>query len=448
MENKFLLLESALNTVLNINFGKDIRLTEFGKIEEYVKGLSNLSKEEAVMLGAVMEAFRKELESEVISEECIGGYYKILKSRLSINRSLKGKKCVIYGENWLAEEMEKKMHAMSYSVFNWRKVNPAYINEYDLYILCGEPLKTYGISSIKDKEKILKLWDYLKYEFVVFPSFYKIYNNFKKKCSDKIKCIITGNTNIVSAVHSDLLHINAVSVANNAQDIFYDFKMFCHAYESMPNVEYAIVGLSPYSLRYDASKSKVEWRRCLVYYPIVETMHNCDDREQLIALFESEDKKIKQYFDKEYIQSLYDLYEEQADFEADEKEDVFNEETNSQENVALNLREISELYNRPFTDILLENKVILEEYARFCRTKGIKLIFFIPPYTKWYKEHMRESYYEELLAAVKVLCSKYDARLVDMMDVNVPDCCFKDYSNVNSIGAVKVASYINEVLEN
>lgn len=447
MDNKFLALDSSLNMILNMNMGKEIRLKELAKIEAYAKGLIHLSTEKATELSAVIEAFIVELNNEPISEECIGGYYRILKNLLSVRRGFKGQKCIVYGDNWLAEEIEKKMIAKNYTVFNWRFVNPEYVNEYDLYLLCDEPLKTYDIHSIQDKAKIIKIWDYLKYHFVVFPSFYRIYMDFKRQSSDKVKCIITGNTNMVSAVRNNLLHINSVSLANNAQDIYYDFKMFCHAYESMHNIEYAIIGLAPYSLRYDTSKSKVEWRRCLVYYPIVETMHNCEDGEQLMKLFELEDKKIKEYFEEEYIHLLYDAFEQSGTMPED-KDDVFNEQTMSQETMALNIREISELYNRPYTDILLENKVILEEYAHFCQMKGIKAIFLIPPYTQWYKDHMKKAYYDELVAAVKVLCSKYGAKLVDMMDVSVPDCCFSDYANLNKIGAVKVASYLNNIFEN
>lgn len=448
MENKFLALESSLNTILNINLGSNIRLRELQKIEEYTKGLANLQKSNAAMVRAVLDAFIYELQNGTADEECTGGYNKILKEMLNINRSLRGQKCIVYGDNWLAEEIAKKMRARNYCVFHWRAVNSAYIDEYDLYFLCDAPSKAYGLSLIQDNEKIVKVWDYLKYKFITFPFFYKTYRNFKRQDAEKVKCVITGNGNIVNAVRSKLLHVSTVSLANNAQDIFYDFKMFCHAYESMSGIEYAVIGLAPYSLRYDMSRSKIERRHCVAYYPIAETMHNWEEGEHLISVFEAEDKKIKQFFDEEYLQSLYDIYENSNDAPREEKEGIFDSKAVSQERAAMNMQEINELYQRPFTDILLENKVILEEYARFCQMKGIKAIFFIPPYTDWYKEHMNMSYYHELVAALKVFCSKYDAMLVDMMPVRLPDCCFKDYADMNRIGAVKTASYLNAIFDN
>lgn len=447
MEKKLLLIESALNTILNINIPIEIRLQELVKIEVYSQGLTKLPGDKADTLKAVIKAIKIELNNTSVSEECIGGYYKILKEMLCIGRSLKNHKCIVFGNNWLAEEIESKMRSKNYCVFNWNSVNPEYINEYDIYILCDELLKSYDIFAIANKDRIIKLWDYLKYKFVVFPSFYKTYDTFLKESSDKVKCVVTGNTNIAHAVRTNLLHVKSISLANRSQDIFYDFKMFCHACESLPNVAYAVIGLEPYSLRYDASKSKVEWRRSLVYYPIVKTMHNCEDQEQLAELFEAEDRKIKKFFDEEYMQSLYGLFEEQTEREKSSDEDIFDESLRTQECTALNIREISELFNRPYTDILLENKVILEGYVRFCQRKEIKPVFFIPPYTKWYKDHMKKSYYEELIGTVKMLCSKYNAQLVDMMDVAVPDCCFKDYANMNKIGAVKAASHLNKILE-
>ncbi len=447
MGSKFLLLDSAFNMVLNINLGKDLRKKELKKIEDYAKGLIYLSDNQKKQLMAVIEAFDYELGREAVNEECIGGYHKFLKEILSINHSLKGPKCVVYGDNWLTGEVKDKMRRNNFCVFDWRSLNPAYIDEYDLYILCDEPLKIYDLPAIEDKEKILKIWDYLKYKYVVFPSFYEVYMKYKRKCDPKVKGIVTGGTNVKSAVRSRLLHTKAISLANTGQDIFYDFRMFCHAHEAMPDIKYAIIGLAPYSLRYDASKSKVEWRRCLAYYPIVKTMHNCEDAELFADLYESEDKKIRHYFDEADMDKWYEVFEKSIKNETEDVMDVFDESTCSKETLGLNQREISELYNRPFTDVLLENKVLLEGYARFCKGKAIQAIFFLPPYTKWYKEHMQRSYYEELSAFVRELCKKYGAEFVDMMDVTLPDCCFSDYANVNNVGTMKAASYINEIID-
>lgn len=447
MENNFLALESSWNIVLNINMKSNMRLQALQKIKAYTNGLINMTMDNAMVLKAVLNAITDELSRDKINEECIGGYNRILREMLGMSHGLRGRKCVIYGDNWLAKEMAGQMHAQNYYIFNWRMVNPAYINEYDLYLLCDEPLKSYGLPSIQNKENIINLWDYLKHRFIAFPSFYKTYLDMKQQNPDKVKCIVTGNTNIVNAVRSNLLHVSAVSLANYGQDIFYDFKMFCHAYESMSHVEYAVIGLSPFSLRYDISKSKDECRHCFAYYPVIGAMHNYEDKKYPLTVFEAEDKKVKQFFDEEYIESLYGIYENSSNESAEEKNTVFDSQRLSKESAAINMQEIVSLYDRPFTDILLENKVILEEYARFCHTKGIKVIFLIPPYTRWYKEHMNTAYYEELVAAVKVLCSKYAGELVDMMPVEVLDCCFTNYADLNYIGAVKVASYLNAIFE-
>ncbi len=447
MDNKFSQLEIALNTILNINIAKDIRLKELRKIEEYADGLIYLTEDKRKLLFGAIKALRYELKKDSTNEECIGGYNKILKEILSINTSLKNPKCIIYGDNWLSEEITKKMRDNHYCTFSWHTVNPAYLNEYDLYILCEEPLKVYNIPAIEDKDKLIKIWDYLKYKYIVFPSFYEIYMKFKRKCERKVKCLVTGNTNIVSAVRTSMLHTSAATLANNAQDIFYDFKMFNHAYKATPDLEYVIIGLVPYSLRYDASKSKVEWRRCLVYYPLVESMHNYDEAAHLITIYESENQKIKQYFSESDMDSFYNIFEKLEKSEKKDFIEVYDEKTCSKECSALNLREISELYNRPSVEVFLENKLLLEEYVKLCKSKNLKIIFFIPPYTDWYKERMQKSYYEELLEFTNELSTKYEAKVVDMMNVSLPDSCFSDYANVNSIGAVKIASYINEVID-
>lgn len=447
MENKFWALEASLNTILNIQMGSGIRMRELKKVEEYTKGLVNLPKASAATIKAVLDTFSFELQNGTANEECTGGYNRILKKELNINRSLKGKKCVIYGDNWLSEEIAEKMRAKGYCVFHWRTVNPAYIDEYDLYVLCADPVKAYGLASIQDNEKIIKVWEYLKYQFITFPSFYKTYNDFKRRDGEKVKCVVTGGANVVNGVRTKLLHVNTVSLANSAQDIFYGLKMFCHAYESMPNIQYAVIGLEPYALRYDMSKSRMERRHCIAYYPIAGTTHNWEEGAQLISAYQEDERKLKQIFDEEYLKSLYDIYEKNSHGPKEERERIFDSAAMSQEQLDMDAQEVDELYRRPYTDILLENKVILEEYARFCQEHGVKAIFFIPPYTNLYKKHMYKVYYRELLAALKVFCSKYDAMVIDMMPVELPDCCFKDHEDLNHIGAIKVASYLNEVFD-
>lgn len=443
MDNKFIALDSALNMMLNIYIGRENRLKSLREVEIYTEGLVHLAEEQSRILGAVFKAFRHELTREKVNEECIGGYTHILKEILDFNRSLKSPKCIIYGDNWLTEEMKVKMRTMNYCVFDWHTVNPSYIDEYDLYVLCDEPLKTYGIPAEADGSKLLKLWDYLKYKFIVFPSFYEVYMNYRKQIGKKVKCIITGNTNVKNAVRSNLLHTKTVSLSNNSQDIFYDYQMFRHVLKDMQDVEYAVIGLEPFSLHYDASRSRVEWRRCLAYYPVVKTMHNCNDAMQLIELYEEEEKKISQFFDDEYMTSLYDAFAARRK-KSEERGAVYD----SAKSTVLHAREISDLYNKPFPETVEENKKILEEYVHFCKEKGIRTLFVIPPYPDWYKEHMKKEYYEELVEYLNVLSRSYGAVLIDMLRTPVPDCCFMNYANVNCVGAVKVASCINAIIDN
>ena len=119
MDQKFSQLETALNTILNIIITKDIRLKELRKIEEYADGLIYLTEKRRKLLFGTIKAFRYELKKRSTNEECIGGFYKILKEILSINTSLKNPKCIIYGDNWLSEEVSNKMRDNNYCTFSW-----------------------------------------------------------------------------------------------------------------------------------------------------------------------------------------------------------------------------------------------------------------------------------------------------------------------------------------
>ena len=225
MSSRFTELEESLKMVADANNKKDIRIRELGMIEDYADGLVNLTDEGRAELKAVIDAFKYELFDGDVNEECISGYYQILIKILNMEGNLRGRKCVVYGNNWLSNEIERKMASNNYNVFNWRTVNPNYMDEYDLHILCDEPLKVYGISTLPDKDRVIKLWDYLKYKFVIFPTVYETIDNLEKNAGDEVKGIITGARNTVYAIRSDLLHKKTISLANRSQDIFYDFKL-------------------------------------------------------------------------------------------------------------------------------------------------------------------------------------------------------------------------------
>ena len=86
MDQKFSQLETALNTILNIIITKDIRLKELRKIEEYADGLIYLTEKRRKLLFGTIKAFRYELKKRSTNEECIGGFYKILKEILSCQK--------------------------------------------------------------------------------------------------------------------------------------------------------------------------------------------------------------------------------------------------------------------------------------------------------------------------------------------------------------------------
>ena len=74
-------------------------------------------------------------------------------------------------------------------------------------------MKAYGLASIQDNEKIIKVWEYLKYQFITFPSFYKTYNDFKRR----LRLIFNSFFNILlyPPVHSSL----AVPFCNSNENV-------------------------------------------------------------------------------------------------------------------------------------------------------------------------------------------------------------------------------------
>lgn len=301
-----------------------------------------------------------------------------------------------------------------------------------VYLSIGE-LKETGFVR---KETFIDLFDYMSKSYFYFPEFYRIIN----KASENVcaKGIITGMSYFRDAIDSN--ELNATNLAMSSQDLYYDYLMFKKYYSYQ--MEWVIIGLAPYSLRYDESLSIQQQNRINCYLDCYgdEASHNYYESDNILNIKEKLDiytPQICQYlyegvFVNLFGQGEYDMNQffDEKNIPADERE------------------EITRKYSKPYENTLLENKKILKDYLEECNSLGLRVIVMIPPYTNWYKSHWNGGiYYHELINYLMELGDKMDFELIDLTTQEWDNRYFRNTSHVNAIGRIRVTEIIKSIID-
>lgn len=442
-------LQCNLENLKNKNASLQARLVSLKDISDYIAGINCSDDSHMNFLIYVIDQLITALTDVPINEETVTVLISLLEEKLYIPAPHEPV-YVLCGDNWLSQGITKilqerftivPLHMLN---FQW-----AIDHEQVFFLLCDTKSNRAELSQV-DPRRIYDVTLYLWYHFNIFPEFYTIHEEFLRKCG-RIDGIITGMSYIRDAVKADFINGSFGTLANSSQDLYYDFKMFQYGEALCSNtIKHAIIGLAPYSLRYDESQSSEGPYRVRPYYYLLNDIHHCTALEKETVYFETTIRKIEQLLSAEDIRQLFnnffvpkygngtwDLYQ------------VFNAAQTQQSDAgALQTPqdEMAKKFNKPYEETLKENKVILHDYLDYLSRKQIQTIVLLPPFPRFYKEHWNPMYYYELLEHIHLLHEKFNFAFLDLTLLDLPDYCFRDFAHTNIIGAAIVAGKINECM--
>lgn len=427
--------EKAIALLMDSTKLREDRLLSLEIIFEYikVKQSKGISQNRLIYLQSLMECIIDMFESVPVQEESIVRYCDLLKQELCSKDLF-----IVEGQGWFANSVKKYLQKKGHIIANSSEYNS---RDRVISIICDEN----SVTGSREKEIVIQLWKYMKYTYFYYPEYWTIMNEYSvsKSCGE-IKGVITGMSYFRDALKPELLKVPTVTLANSSQDLFYDFKMLQKACTEIgESIQFAIIGLAPYSLRYDESMSTMQMLRNFAYFQEFGTFHNLKITDNDKDFWGQQRVLIEQYLGKEICSYLFT--DEYVPRYGDGKKDdtkVFDSS-----NVAeIYLKEITGKYNKPYKKTFYENIKILKEYLLYCSERNIQVYILIPPFSKWHSEHWKKEYYDELICVLEDISQVYDFCLVDLAMEQWADYYFRDYAHLNRLGAIRVCDIMNRVL--
>lgn len=225
-----------------------------------------------------------------------------------------------------------------------------------------------------------------------------------------------------------------INLASSNQDLRQGYLTAKYVFEHAPkgNIKFVLIGLTPYSLRYDNIKSFAVCPRNLQY---VWTLNNSQDDSrhgQLLQILVSDN--LKAFF--------MSITAESADLNFEALKNLVNRSLSANEFISWQ-DELKNLTKDERPETFAQNLQILEDYIKLCLQNGAKPILFMFPFA----QAMRENYDKNLLAAfrwtIHTLTEKYKIEFIDMFDLPLDYDCFYNMAHLNWKGSMLSSSLLN-----
>lgn len=389
---------------------------------------------------ALLDALSYELEAENVNNTIIDHLMHELEKTLHMRR---GAKCLslLSEENNVSDAL-RDYGADDMIYMPWWSYCDEWADSYDVFWQCGKKNFDSDIANHAG-ERLINIYSILLNQMCINPSAHIILSKYETNINEA-EVIVIGMSYTRNAIRAEYIDKKLVSLANSSQDLYFDYLCFKDAMSKGDNVKSVIIGLAPYSLRYDLSKTRMDYR-VYFYQELFDDSHNNVKMRDELHEYHKQISLLKKIFDSEMIEKLFRRL---ADISEVEKLERSQKTFIPEEITELEVEDMRKKYDKPYMDTIQENKMILKDYIECARLLGVHVYLFMPPYTKWYKTHWDQRYINEIRNYVYELGEVFDFDLIDLSDIDLPNHYFGDYAHVNNIGAMYIASVINQILNN
>ena len=303
-------------------------------------------------------------------------------------------------------------------------------------------------------------------DFITYDDIFDLGKRFEtyEKNPDKYRIFATGASLAQFGIRAECFELPLINFSFSSQDFYYDYQIAQkilnkvvpppyrhtdifkidvtvseenlkpHEKRSATNFKYALLGLAPYRLHYDQSKSKITTYLTRYFYTLHD-MHNFPlSYEELTKIFKpSFLAKLNEDF-KSYVVK----FKEDLEFAARPISYYFALQA---------LKDIDHWDNRYYPATVEENKKILDDYLTLLEKFHIQPIFFLTPMIKEYCDRFNKKMLQELFDYLNELYRRNDFIFVNGWAMNgFDDYDFWDIRHLNVTGAKKFSAKINQIV--
>ncbi|MBR4152856.1 MAG: CDP-glycerol glycerophosphotransferase family protein [Selenomonadaceae bacterium] len=217
-----------------------------------------------------------------------------------------------------------------------------------------------------------------------------------------------------------------VNLSGSNQDLQQSYLTAKHVFEHVKpgTIKFVLIGLAPYSFRYDNAESFSVCSRNLQYMLALNNKEQETRHDYLLKALVND--KLKNIFVQTTAQK--------ADLNFERLKRVVNAELPARALVNWE-NELDNLTKKLRPQTIQKNIQILKDYIKLCLDNGAKPVGVVLPFAP----AMHDNYSEELLTlfrlAVQQLEESYDFKCIDLFDLNLDYDCFYNMAHLNLKGA-------------
>ena len=228
----------------------------------------------------------------------------------------------------------------------------------------------------------------------------------------------------------DLNQISAgkgINLSCSNQDLHQGYRIAKHVFEHQQAVKFVLIGLTPYSFRYDNQKAFAVCTRNLQYLLTLNLAPQSEHDKRLMQILSP---NVKRYCDAV------------TDADADPNFERLKRAVNRDITPTLLANwehELDNLTKKFWVDTVEHNLDTLEDYIKLCIEHGAKPIGVVLPFAPIIRRH----YPQDLLLHFRQTLRRYDFDVIDLFDLELDYKCFYNMSHLNFKGARQASDLIN-----
>jgi hypothetical protein len=280
-----------------------------------------------------------------------------------------------------------------------------------------------------------------------------------KKRQD-IRLLLAGSSYTMCGLFEKQMPLPARNIAIDAQDLYYSMKSIRIALDNNPNITHCILSFAYYFWGYDLSMSTslYQYKRVAeVNYPVFKDKHNYSGKIE---------NKTSNLFN---LNSITPLKKHLFSFEKllEQKIEVLKESFGEANyfpypRVGSAVLQNDDTTNRKFAQeraashnkffkyhsTVQENIDLFTQFLKEMNTRGVQMILFVPPVTKYYREYIIPDLVSNFYKITEPLQSKFQFKLIDLFNsAEFIDSDFYDYDHLNDQGAEKLGKILGKEID-
>lgn len=225
-----------------------------------------------------------------------------------------------------------------------------------------------------------------------------------------------------------------INLALSGQDLWYGYQIIKQVMLRR-KLKFCLLGLSPYSFRYEISKSFSANFYAYHYYSFLQEFDK--DFSQIEDVCKMVNDKFKTVWNnvgiatEEERQGICNVQNEQI---------MVCDDFCSYKDV---LRSITKKY---YPATIRKNTDVLRRCLELCHSNGVEPIIVVLPFARLLRENIDVMQLENFRLILSLICEKYQTKIIDLFDYELEDKCFVDMTHLNASGSKIISDVIYDEL--